>query len=186
MAASRSPNYPRRLRAIAWASVAAAMLATLVLVADFLYPRIDASHRHFEAGFEDGFARGSVAYFEEQHFFLVRLPNGEFRAFHDLDLRQHLMPLPPGRSTPCRLEWIPPEEVAQRAGSFGYDHPEDLFREPCHLSTFTIEGKRIYGPSPADLPEFRVTVKGFVTVDLSQATCFSHTDKRRRDCLPKR
>jgi hypothetical protein len=171
------------LRGLALGSLALAAFAAIVVALGYAYPHAEPRGLQFQAGLERSFATPSVTYFPEQHFFLVRLPDGEFRAFHDLDLRQQLMPLPPGRSTPCRLEWIPPEEVATKAGSFGYQHPEGVFREPCHLSTFTIEGKRIFGPSPADLPEFRVTDKGFVTVDLSQATCFWRTDNTRRDCL---
>jgi nitrite reductase/ring-hydroxylating ferredoxin subunit len=94
----------------------------------------------YNAGPVERFDIGSVTHFPENHFFLVRLPDG-FVAFYDLD--PHLR---------HRVKWDPVERI---------------FVSPAHGERYTIDGKPVAGPAPRGLDGYPVKiVNGNINVDL--------------------
>ncbi|HXH21223.1 MAG TPA: hypothetical protein VNN10_04270 [Dehalococcoidia bacterium] len=123
-----------------------------------------------------------MTHFRDHRFYLVRLPDGEFRAFYDLDPYQaSRLSAEPARAR-CRLVWHGPEDPANRSLLEGFGHPEGLFREPCQLNTFTVLGERIYGPAHADLDQYHVKADGLVEVDLTRVICGVGLEGPRRRC----
>lgn len=72
------------------------------------------------------FDLGSPVYFEEQRFWLVRLPSESVIALYSID-----------PESSCPVTWRPDLEFM---GARGW------FRDPCHGSTYDLEGKCLSGP----------------------------------------
>jgi hypothetical protein len=167
-------------RALALLALTAAALSVAAAGIMFLYPG-DTSNtgRTFLAGPESDFKPGSVTYFEHQHFYLVRLKSGEFLALYDVDPRQQTFPRPAGTTSLCRVKWYP--DGFPRT-SFVVDNPRlaglesGVFREPCHGSTFSAAGERLFGPAPAGLDTFPVSAGEYVHVDLSRRVCTPYSN----------
>lgn len=77
---------------------------------------------------------------------IVHLPDGELRAL--IGISPHLG---------CTVPWRP---------DFQWEGITGLFRDPCHGSTWLIDGTRIFGPTPRDLDRVGIeVVNGRVTLD---------------------
>jgi hypothetical protein len=92
MATTPYPSTSPGLRALAWTAPLAAVAASIVVGMAFLFPAGPATSKPFMAGKVDDFAPGSVSYFEQQNFYLVRSEAGDFTAFYDLDPYQQARP----------------------------------------------------------------------------------------------
>lgn len=82
---------------------------------------------------------------------IARLADGTVLAFVGRDPRNG-----------CTLPWRP---------TFRFEQREGWFRDPCHGSTYDVEGRRVFGPSSRDLDRFPVRVDGGrVLVNIDEAT----------------
>jgi cytochrome b6-f complex iron-sulfur subunit len=94
------------------------------------------------AGKVNEFEVGSVSYFREARFYLVRLEPGFLALYRKCP---HLG---------CVVPW---------------EAPEDVFNCPCHSSLFTRVGEVISGPAPRPMDLFPVEIRGDeVWVDTGQ------------------
>jgi cytochrome b6-f complex iron-sulfur subunit len=116
-----------------------ALLATLGQAAAglirFLTPRIKPGTfgSRVKAGNVNEFAVGSVAYFREARFYLVRLDEGYLALYRKCT---HLS---------CVVPWV---------------EAEGRFNCPCHSSIFNRQGEVLSGPAPRPLDFFPVEVEG--------------------------
>jgi hypothetical protein len=184
---SSSRSTVSRLALLACA-VAIAGSLVVVAIAFLSPPGIDQAP--FTAGLIGEFAPGSVTYFEDEHFYLVRTSAGEFRAFYDLDPYQQARSgqVPEARSQ-CRLVWYDAVSWLRLSGPTLLAGTEaGAFREPCQDVTYTAEGLRVFGPSAYDMDEFPVVLESdFVKVDLTNRICGQRQDGLgQRDCAPIR
>jgi len=98
---------------------------------------------------------GSVTYFIEGKFYLVRLPEGFLALYQKCP---HLG---------CVVPWRP---------DFTWDYQgkpvTGLFRCPCHGSTYLKNGQLIYGPAPRpmDLMKISIDPQGRIVVDTGAIT----------------
>ncbi len=182
MTAQPLPAGRSRLKALGWLSVLLVAGAWIAVAAAFLFPDARAGSNLVSAGSVDSFAPGSVTYFEKQHFYLVRLDNGDFLAFYDLDpyqqVRASILPKPGD----CRLAWLGAQELRDRGVAITPGLEGGAFREPCHLSMFTRDGRRVSGPTPAGLDGYEVTVTTQVSIDLGRPICAPLIDGSERSC----
>lgn len=177
MTTARTAPREAGLRVLAWLAPLATLLALLAAAVIFLFPpsSSDAS-RPFLAGYVDSFAPSSVTHFPLQHFWLVRAPSGEFTAFYDLDAFQQSRSVLNTSALACRLEWHDADYYNREYPGGGVSYipgtEAGAFREPCQGNLYAPDGRRIYGPSPANLDTFAVRVNGgAVVVELGLRTC---------------
>jgi cytochrome b6-f complex iron-sulfur subunit len=116
--------------------------------AGFLFLRSHSMEGHFggtiTAGAADDFPAGSVTDFHDDHFFLVRAPDGGFLALHNRCT--HLG---------CTVNWVA---------------ADNGFQCPCHAANFDFFGNMEGPPVPRPLDTFVVAFEdGLVKVDTSQA-----------------
>ena len=98
------------------------------------------------AGSPDDYAVAEPSYFEEQRFWLVHLPDGEFVALYDRD-----------PATGCALPY-----------GFGFEHMgvTGWFRDSCSGSIYDLSGACFGGPCNVGLNRLNVTmVDGEIIVD---------------------
>ena len=100
-------------------------------------------------------------HFPIEGFWLVRLADGEVRAYVDRDS---------GWARACGLTWESPAYLERRGDYAGLQrYPDGLFRAYCSGSTFYPDGTRDFGPSPRHLDRHPVAVRGgYAEVDLSR------------------
>ncbi len=159
-----------------FAVLAVAAVAVVAVVIAVVTPEDSGQAKtHIVAGSVNDFANASVTYFEEEHFYLVRLEDGSFMAFYDLDPRmQWWVQTGADRYSGCRVEWF-----TERYAQYGFAEQLTVpgfvggaFREPCHGSTYDATGNLIEGPGIGDLDPLLVSVQGGqVTVRLADRTC---------------
>ena len=158
-------------RPFAWTAVLLGAAGSLFAALLFLSPPQRAATDLFRAGIAGDLAPASVTYFQERHIYLVRLTSGEFLAFSDIDPRARSTDANP---LSCQIHWYPLEFA-----NVGRIDSEDRtlaglengrFREPCFQSTYDASGRRLFGPSPRNLDQYRVDVHadGTIWVDLAQ------------------
>ena len=126
----------RQFIGIAWAAavVAFAAQATGAFI-KFMTPELEpgAFGTKVRAGEVNEFEVGSVSFFREGRFYLVRLPAGFMALYRKCP---HLG---------CAVPW---------------DHALEEFNCPCHTSLFNRRGEVLSGPSPRPLDYFPVQIIG--------------------------
>lgn len=139
-------------------------IATSTLL-DFLYPRgVKRSGGPFPAGHVTDYPRGDPPVLNEPgHFYLVNLDPADDRA-NGSGGGDGLLAL--WRKCPhlgCVVPW---------KADFGYVDERGWFRCPCHQSTYTKAGLRVFGPAPRPMDTFAVEVApdGSITVHTDQVT----------------
>ena|SRR5688572_6030345 len=105
---------------------------------------------------------------EFHHFCIVKTESGDFLALYTYDPNVRF------RSQGCDVSWLPdfrfvdPETQQDKPG---------WFRGRCSGSTFDMEGRRVFGPSPRDLDQFPLRIVGkdseteYIEVDTRQLIC---------------
>jgi hypothetical protein len=139
----------------------------------------------FVAGPLQGFAPGSVIYFQTEHLYVVRLAGGEILALYDLDPRMQGLLDQTGDKAwlNCRAELIEDAD-ATRPGAPPAGFDGRVFREPCHGSTWDASGARLFGPAEGNLERFPVSVvEGVVHVDVANRRCVNEISDLA-PCLP--
>ena len=132
------------------ALIAALLAATAMaaFVSSFAWPRSDLGDPNamLSVGRVTDFKVGEPVYFSQARFWLVRQADDSFVAF---SARNPYL----GCTVPWRSDFHiqDPRDGVARAG---------WFRDPCHGSTYYLDGVKIFGPSPRDLGRYPVEVSG--------------------------
>jgi cytochrome b6-f complex iron-sulfur subunit len=126
-----------------WAGLGAGLLATVGSLIDFLYPRgIVGFGGVVTAGTVDQFPPGSKTQVPAGKYWLVNLTEEQ------------------GGPGYLALWWKCPHlgcTVPWREG-FTFNDTQGWFRCPCHGSTYTHAGVRVYGPAPRSMDRMEVTI----------------------------
>ena len=163
-AQARRPTGPiasRRnfIRASFWGGLGLALLGTVGSLLDFMYPRgIKGFGSPVPAGNISEFRKGAdPVHFITGQFWLVNLDPSETRyggsgGGDGLLALWHKCP-----HLGCTVPW--------RSG-FTYDNDQGWYRCPCHGSTYTKSGIRVFGPAPRSMTTMKVDVDamGNITV----------------------
>lgn len=162
---------PRGCALVAVAAIAAsivAIIAGIELLGDDTAG--DGGVRFVAAGEADAFPRSDVQYFEQDHFFIVRLADGEFIALYDKSPRQQQ----PARD--CRVRWddtASPNTLPQLEGFRG------AFVDECETAraVYRADGEFAFGAGFGRLDRFetRINEAGELLVDVSERTCLRST-----------
>jgi cytochrome b6-f complex iron-sulfur subunit len=148
-----------------WTGLGVSLLGGVGILLDFLYPRnVKGFGGPVPAGKVSDFALGSdPKHFPVGQFWMVNLDPGETRAGgsgggEGLMAMWHRCP-----HLGCTVPW--------RAG-FTYDSDKGWFRCPCHGSTYTKAGVRVFGPAPRSLDTMKIDVdaSGNITVQTGDRT----------------
>ena len=163
-AQARRPTGPiasRRnfIRASFWGGLGLALLGTVGSLLDFMYPRgIKGFGSPVPAGNISEFRKGAdPVHFITGQFWLVNLDPSETRyggsgGGDGLLALWHKCP-----HLGCTVPW--------RSG-FTYENDQGWYRCPCHGSTYTKSGIRVFGPAPRSMTTMKVDVDaaGNITV----------------------
>lgn len=125
----------RQFVGLMWAgALLVAMGQAAAALIKFLTPRLKpgAFGSWVRAGKVDEFAVGSVTYFREGRFYLVRLDQGYLAMYRKCT---HLN---------CVVPWV---------------EAEGIFNCPCHSSGFDLKGEVLSGPAPRPLDIFPIEVR---------------------------
>jgi cytochrome b6-f complex iron-sulfur subunit len=145
------PAVSRRglLRITFWTGLGAGLAALAASLIDFMYPRgVKGFGGTFSPGTTDQFPPNTKTHFLDGKYWLVNLTAeqggpGFLALWHKCP---HL-----GCTVPWRddFSFIDPNTGQNRAG---------WFRCPCHGSTYTDAGVRVYGPAPRSMDHFDLTI----------------------------
>jgi hypothetical protein len=121
----------------------------------------------FNAGPAESYQRADISHLEQQHVFVVRLPDGEFIALYDKSAKQQEI------NSNCRVQW---EANANLGGAVqplpGFN---GAFAETCEgtRGVWRADGLRAYGAGYGNLDRFSTEVdrNGDLIIDLSDRTC---------------
>ncbi len=153
------------IRASFWSGLGVSLLGSVGLLVDYLYPRnVRGFGGPVPAGNVKDFAKGGDPRpFSEGQFWIANLDPAEDRPGGSGGA-DGLMAL--WRKCPhlgCTVPWIP---------GFNYEGDKGWFRCPCHGSTYTKSGIRVYGPAPRSMDTMAIEIDaaGNVTVNTGQIT----------------
>ena len=114
----------------------------------------------------DEYAFADVNHFDQDHVFLVRLPDGSLRAFYDKSARQQEL------DGSCRIFY---DETATTGTLPQVEGMRGAFVEDCDdkRSVWLVDGTFSFGASYGDLDEFEtgIDANGDVIIDTSERTC---------------
>jgi cytochrome b6-f complex iron-sulfur subunit len=133
------------LRVTFWGGLGAGLLASVASIIDFLYPRgITGFGSVIDAGTVDEFEPGVPTAVQEGKFWLVNLTEAQGGpGFLALWWKcPHLG---------CTVPWRP---------TFNFNGTQGWFRCPCHGSTYTAAGVRVFGPAPRSMDRMEITIAG--------------------------
>ena len=151
------------------------LLLPTAAVVSFLAPRSTGEQDVVYAGRIEDFPLASVRYFESKHFYLVRLRDGSFLALYDLDVRNQSRVVGETLVAGCRvrLNSEPYVQNILRVSEPVFGFETHALREGCGGSTYDLTGRRLFGPTPARLDRFPVSIgpAGEVKVDLQRRQC---------------
>ncbi len=145
-----------------------ALVALVVLIGTIFNEGDDADQPvdGFVAGRAESFLRGDVNYFEQEHIFLTRLPDGEFIALYDLSTRQREL------GGTCRVRLDETAGVGTLTPLVGM---AGAFVEDCNdvRGVWRLDGKFSFGPANTDLDRFntRVDAQGTLIIDTDSRSC---------------
>ena len=153
------------IRASFWGGLGLALLGTLVSLGDFIYPRgIQGFGGPVPAGNVTDFRKGGdPAHFITGQFWMVNLDPAETRpggsgGGNGLLAFWHRCP-----HLGCTVPW---------KSGFTFESDQGWFRCPCHGSTYTKAGIRVFGPAPRSLDTMAIEIdaNGNITVQTGART----------------
>lgn len=141
------------IRASFWGGLGMTLLGSVGLLLDFLYPRnVRGFGGPVPAGNVKDFVKGGdPKQFSEGQFWLANLDPAESRRGGSGGA-DGLMAL--WRKCPhlgCTVPWI---------SGFNFEGDQGWFRCPCHGSTFTKAGVRVFGPAPRSMDTMAIEIDG--------------------------
>ncbi|HET9475865.1 MAG TPA: hypothetical protein VFP63_00080 [Dehalococcoidia bacterium] len=148
------PHLSRRgLLVIALPLAFAALMAVVIAFAWPAGPKVKPAI-WLDAGAEGDLRVSEPVRIVEGRFWLVKLQSGEILALYQRDPRNG-----------CTIPWRP---------DFDFGGKRGWFRDPCHGSTYDIDGTRAFGPSPRSMDRYRVDIRGGqIFVDVGTLLCGS-------------
>lgn len=174
-AAPEDPIPPRRLPPLrgclvrGLAVIVAAIVLAVVIGETFDQGKqADAPPQGFNAGLAEGYPRGDVSdgFVDSEHVFIVRFPDGTFRAYYDRSSKRQEL------GGDCRIEYDEtalPGRLEQVTGMRG------AFVEECEgvRAVWRVDGRLATTSSYGDLNRFetRITDGGELFVDTSERNC---------------
>ena len=153
------------IRASFWGGLGLALLGTLVSLGDFIYPRgIQGFGGPVPAGNVTDFRKGGdPVHFITGQFWMVNLDPAETRSGgsgggNGLLAFWHRCP-----HLGCTVPW---------KSGFTFESDQGWFRCPCHGSTYTKAGIRVFGPAPRSLDTMAIEIdaNGNITVQTGART----------------
>ncbi len=124
------------------------VIVTAAFVSSFAWPQtgLGDPNATINLGRVTDFKVDEPVFFSDGRFWLVRQPDDSFVAFSARD----------PHST-CTVPWRPDfvfEDTRDGVKKAGW------FRDPCHGSTYDLNGAKVFGPSPRNLDTYPVEVLG--------------------------
>ena len=151
------------IRASFWGGLGLALLGSTGMLLDFLYPRnVRGFGGPVAAGKVGEYAKGAnPRHFLDGQFFVANLDPTETRAGgagggSGLIALWHKCP-----HLGCTVPWRP---------EFTFEGDKGWFRCPCHGSTYTKSGVRVFGPAPRSLDTMLIQVDGSGNVTVQTGT----------------
>jgi hypothetical protein len=139
----------------------------------------------FVAGPLEGFAPGTVSYFQLEHVYVIRMMDEALLALYDLGPNMQAL-LRQGDETAldCRAELIEDENGLNSFAEAPQGFEDRVFWEPCQGNVWNIAGQHLAGPAEADLDRFPLgVVDGVVRVDVSNRRCMNEVSAAA-PCIP--
>jgi hypothetical protein len=122
--------------------------------------------RYYNAGPAAEYKQGDVNFFDQEHIFLVRLPDGEFLAFYDKSARQQEL------NGTCRISYDEQAGVGTLPPIPGLG---GAFVEDCEGSrvVWRVDGTYSFGNGYGPLDQLKTTIDddGDLIIDTSSRTC---------------
>jgi Rieske Fe-S protein len=132
-------SFPRRGLVIAL--VLAALVALVAVTFVTAYPtgsKIDNGPVWNPVATTDQLQAGEPVHVLNLRLWIVKLESGEVLALSSIDPRNG-----------CAIPWRP---------EFTFDGRQGWFRDPCHSSTYDLDGARVFGPSAHDMHRYDARV----------------------------
>ena len=148
-----------------WGGLGTTLLGSVGLLLDFLYPRnVKGFGAAVPAGNVKDFAKGAEPKaFSEGQFWLVNLDPAESRPGGSGGAAGLIALWRKCPHLGCTVPW---------RQTFDYEGDKGWYRCPCHGSTYTMTGIRVFGPAPRSMDTMAITVDGSgnITVDTGKVT----------------
>ena len=148
-----------------WGGLGTTLLGSVGLLLDFLYPRnVKGFGAPVPAGNVKDFAKGAEPKaFSEGQFWLVNLDPAESRPGGSGGAAGLIALWRKCPHLGCTVPW---------RQTFDYEGDKGWYRCPCHGSTYTKTGIRVFGPAPRSMDTMAITVDGSgnITVDTGKIT----------------
>lgn len=153
------------IRASFWGGLGVTLLGSVGLLLDFLYPRnVKGFGAPVPAGNVKDFAKGAEPKaFSEGQFWIANLDPAETRPGGSGGAGGLLALWRKCPHLGCTVPW---------RQTFDYEGDKGWYRCPCHGSTYTKAGIRVFGPAPRSMDTMAITVDGSgnITVDTGKIT----------------
>lgn len=153
------------IRASFWGGLGVTLLGSVGLLLDFLYPRnVKGFGAPVPAGNVKDFAKGAEPKaFSEGQFWIANLDPAETRPGGSGGAAGLIALWRKCPHLGCTVPW---------RQTFNYEGDSGWYRCPCHGSTYTKAGIRVFGPAPRSMDTMAITVdaSGNITVDTGQIT----------------
>lgn len=153
------------IRASFWGGLGVTLLGSVGLLLDFLYPRnVKGFGAPVPAGNVKDFAKGAEPKaFSEGQFWIANLDPAETRPGGSGGAAGLIALWRKCPHLGCTVPW---------RESFDYEGDKGWYRCPCHGSTYTKAGVRVFGPAPRSMDTMAITVDaaGNITVDTGKIT----------------
>lgn len=153
------------IRASFWGGLGVTLLGSVGLLLDFLYPRnVKGFGAPVPAGNVKDYPKGGEPKaFSEGQFWIANLDPAETRPGGSGGAAGLIALWRKCPHLGCTVPW---------RQSFDYEGDKGWYRCPCHGSTYTKSGIRVFGPAPRSMDTMAITVDGSgnITVDTGKIT----------------
>jgi cytochrome b6-f complex iron-sulfur subunit len=174
------PNVTRRtfVKGTFWTGFGVTLLGFVGIFLDFFWPRgIEKFAGPYPAGNVNDFKPGAPPIrFKAAQTWIVNLDPSDTSELGGEGKSGYLALWQKCPHLGCAVPW---------RGGFNFNGADGWFRCPCHGSTYTKAGKRVFGPAPRSMDTFALTVdaQGNLTVHTDQVTLGTDDNASRAKTL---